>query len=461
MLDGSSPSPDAPEASRRPLRIAILAAGAGGMFCGSCLRDNALAGALIRAGQRVTLVPLYTPLRTEGESPAINQVFYGGVNVYLQHVSRLFRHTPRLLDRLFDWRGLLRLAGTLGAQTSPARLGGLTLDVLRGEEGGTAKELRRLIGFLAELRPDIVSLPNLMFIGAARLLGRELGVPVVCELTGEDLFLNQLVEPDRSRVHDVIRERAHDVSAFVATSAYYADQMSTYLNVPRAKIEVVYPGVAKGLLREPTNTRAAERPPTVGYLARICPEKGFGRLLEAVALLRRMPGMSAVQTLAGGYLGAGDRKWFEGVMARAAADGVRYLGELDYDGKLNLLDSVDVLCVPTIHPEPKGIYVLEALARGVPVVLPAHGSFPELVDATGGGVLVPPGDAAALAHTLAALLADAPKRAELGRAGYVAVSSSAFTEDVMASRMLDCYRRTLGHRDASAQHAVAMAQEAG
>ena len=117
----------------RRLRIAILAAGAGGMFCGSCLRDSALAAALIRAGQDVTLVPLYTPLRTEGDSPAIDRIFYGGVNVYLQHASRVFRHTPRLLDWVFDRPGLLRLAGTLGAQSSPSRLGGLTLDILRGE----------------------------------------------------------------------------------------------------------------------------------------------------------------------------------------------------------------------------------------------------------------------------------------------------------------------------------------
>src|SRR5687768_512565 len=232
----------------RPLRIVILAAGAGGMFCGSCLRDSALAAALIRGAQDVTLIPLYTPLRTEGDSPAIDRIFYGGVNVYLQHASRLFRHTPRLFDWLFDRPGLLRLAGTLGAQTSPSRLGGLTLDILRGEDGASAKELRRLLTFLADLRPDIVSLPNLMFIGAARLLRRELGVPVVCELTGEDLFLGQLVEPHRSRVQNVIRERAHDVTSFVATSGYYADQMSDYLGVPRTRIDVVYPGVPQHCL---------------------------------------------------------------------------------------------------------------------------------------------------------------------------------------------------------------------
>jgi len=460
MLHDTVPSPqprDAPPP--RPLRIVILAAGAGGMFCGSCLRDSALAAALIRAEQDVTLVPLYTPLRTEGDSPAIDRIFYGGVNVYLQHASRLFRHTPRLLDWLFDRPGLLRLAGTLGAQTSPARLGGLTLNVLRGEEGASAKELRRLLTFLGELRPDIVSLPNLMFIGAARLLRRELGVPVVCELTGEDLFLGQLVEPHRSRVHDVIRERAHGVTSFVATSVYYADQMSAYLGVPRRRIDVVYPGVPQHYLDAPTRPRPTERPPTVGFLARICPEKGFGRLLEAMALLRQMPGMSGAQTIAGGYLGAGDRKWFEATMRSLAGGAVRYVGELDYQAKLNMLDSVDVVCVPTVHPEPKGIYVLEALARGVPVVLPAHGSFPELIEATGGGLLVPPGDAGALARALAELLSDAPRRAQLGHAGQAAVRN-AFTEDVMASRMLECYRRSLAHGDSSDQPSVAMVGEA-
>src|SRR4051812_46950504 len=108
-----------------PLRIAILAAGAGGMLCGSCMRDNALAAALMRAGQEVTLVPLYTPLRTEEKGLAIDQVFYGGANVYFQHASTLFRHTPRIVDWLFDRPYLLKLIGTWGAQTSPARLGAL------------------------------------------------------------------------------------------------------------------------------------------------------------------------------------------------------------------------------------------------------------------------------------------------------------------------------------------------
>ena len=241
------------------MSIAILAAGAGGMYCGSCLRDAALAGALKRAGQRVTLVPMYTPLKTEDASDGDAEVFYGGVNVYLQHASALFRRTPRSVDWLLDRPAVLKLAGRFGTQTPPAKLGPLTLSILRGEEGPTVKELRRLIEFLnSDVRPHIVSLPNLMFIGLARMLRRELGATVVCELTGEDLFLDAMNEPDRTRCQKVIRERVGDVSAFVATSTYYADRMARYLGIERERIAVVHPGVPSEYVAGGTTTSVIE-----------------------------------------------------------------------------------------------------------------------------------------------------------------------------------------------------------
>src|SRR5581483_4977767 len=99
------------------------------------------------------------------------------------------------------------------------------------------------------------------------------------------------------------------------------------------------------------------------------------------------------------------------------------------------LDSIDVFSVPTAYPEWKGICVLEALARGVPVVQPAHGSFPELIQMTGGGVLVPPGNPQALASALAELLQDPSRCRELGTKGRAAVEST-FTDDRMAANML-------------------------
>ena len=437
------------------MKISILAAGAGGMYCGSCMRDNALAAALKRAGHDVTLIPLYTPLRTDAAGASIPEVYYGGVNVFLQHALSLFRHTPRVFDSIFDRPWLLNAAGRLGAQTPPEKLAHLTLDVLRGEDGHARKELGRLVDYLrSDVRPQVVSLPNLMFVGMARTFREALGVPVVCELTGEDIFLDAMGADDRDRVRQIIRERCRDITRFVATSEDYAGRMAEYLDQPRRRIEVVYTGITRDYLAPSAPApRRTGGPPTVGYMARICSEKGLSRLTDAFILLRQRPGMAEARLKVAGYLGGRDEAWFRELQRRwsdaGMAGAVEYVGEVDRQGKLALLDGIDVFSVPTAYPEAKGIYVLEAMARGVPVVQPAHGSFPELVGRTGGGVLVPPGDAEALAEALAALLADPERRAALGRKGWAAVEF-AFTDEHMAVNMLNVYEAAMDEVNANA-----------
>jgi len=422
------------------LDICILAAGAGGMYCGSCMRDNALASALKRLGHDVTLIPLYTSLRTENHTNAIPEIFYGGVNVYLQHWNGLFRHTPRMLDWLFDRPWLLGVAGRFGINTPPEKLAGLTLDILKGEEGAAEKELRRLLAHLKQETPDVICLPNLMFVGMARLFRQELNVPVVCELTGEDIFLDAMHSADRETLRSVIRARASDVSRFVASSEYYAGTMADYLGIPRDQIDVVHTGIAREYLKPPP--APASRPPTVGYLARICPEKGFHHALAAMRKLIELPDMAGARMKVAGYLGGRDEKWARGLLDGLAgtpmADAVTFLGEVSREEKIAMLDSIDVLTVPTVYPESKGVYILEALARGVPVVQPDHGSFPELIRMTGGGLLTPPGDAEALAAALAELLRDPQRRSEMGRRGRAAVEST-FTDALMAEKMLQVF----------------------
>lgn len=404
------------------------------------MRDNALAAALKRRGHDVTLIPLFTPLRTEPNDASIGQVFFGGVNIYLQHASKLFRKTPRLFDWLFDRPWLLNLAGRYGSTTPPDELGGLTLSILRGEDGPAVKELRRLLQFMkANVRPHVVSIPNLMFIGVARVLRQELGAPVVCELSGEDIFLDALAPRDREESQKLIREAASNVDRFVATSADYAVRMADYLDVPRGSIDVVYPGVPEDYLTAPAAPKR-DGPPVVGYLARICPEKGLHRLVDAMLLLWKMPGMSDVRLRVAGYLGKGYRAFYEQQQARVRAAGkssqAEFRGEVTREQKLAMLDGCDVVSVPTEYVESKGISVLEAWARGVPVVQPAHGSFPELIEKSGGaGVLVPPGDAGALAGALAELLRDGARRESMGRLGRGAVAAH-FTDDRMAESML-------------------------
>jgi glycosyltransferase involved in cell wall biosynthesis len=402
---------------------------------------------LRRMGHDVTLIPLYTPLRSEQGVASNTEIFYGGVNVFLQHATSIFRHTPRVFDWLFDRPWLLNTAGKFGAQTSPKKLAGLTLTIIEGEDGSAKKELDRLVAFLKDhVKPQVVSLPNLMFIGMARTIREALGVPVICEMTGEDIFLDAMTEPDRSHIQEVICGRTGDVTRFVATTDYYAGTMANYLGLPREQIDVVYSGIAADYFSPIARETENSRPPTIGYLARICPEKGLDRLIDAIEILRKMPGMSDVQLKAAGYLGGKDHKWFKALRGRIRKTGLdrcfESLGEVDLAAKLKMLDSIDAFSVPTAYPESKGIYILEAMARGVPVVQPAHGSFPEILDQTGGGVQVPPGDAGALAEALADLLRDPQRRRELGKKGRAAVEST-FTEEHMAANMLKVFENAL------------------
>src|SRR5829696_4091425 len=126
------------------MRIVYLAAGAAGMYCGSCLHDNTLAAALLKLGEDVILTPIYTPIRTDEADVSEPRVFYGGINAYLQQKVPLLRHTPKWLDRWLDRPALLRWVGGRATSVDPAQLGDMTVSMLRGEDGHQRKELDNL-----------------------------------------------------------------------------------------------------------------------------------------------------------------------------------------------------------------------------------------------------------------------------------------------------------------------------
>src|SRR5688500_3150599 len=141
------------------MKIAYLAYGAAGMLCGTCLHDNTLAAALLKMGEEVLLVPTYTPLRTDEEDVSQSRVFFGGINVYLQQKSSIFRHTPWCLDSLLDAPGLINFATRHSASIDPTQLGDLTVSMMEGENGNLRKEMVKLVRWLEnEVRPDIVHL---------------------------------------------------------------------------------------------------------------------------------------------------------------------------------------------------------------------------------------------------------------------------------------------------------------
>jgi len=434
------------------MRIAYVTAGAAGMYCGTCMHDNTLAAAMRRAGHDVALIPTYTPMRTDEDDVSVGRVFYGAINVYLEQKTALFRHTPRVVDRLFRNRALLDWAVRAGASSNRAEdLGPLTLSVLEGEDGKQVKELDELVAFLRDtLRPDVVHLSNSLMAGMARRIRAEVGVPVVCSVQGEDLFVEHLKDPWRERIVAALRARARDVDAFVAPSGFYVDVMAALLDAPAERFH----RVGLGLNLEGHGTGPAEIPDepfTIGYLARICPEKGLHLLAAAFRHLAGTAGRERVRLRVAGYLGEADRAFADGVRDQIAAwgldDRVEWVGEVDRAGKIAFLRSLHVLSVPAVYREPKGLYVLEALANGVPVVQPDHGSFPEMIASTRGGILVAPDSAEALSAGLASLLDDPERRRSLGREGQRAVRAG-HSDEAAAAHVVDLYRRLAGERSA-------------
>ena len=281
------------------MRILQITAGAAGMYCGSCLRDNALAAELIRQGHEITLVPLYTPTLTDEANVSQERVFFGGISVYLQQNSSFFRHTPWLVDKLWDSQFALKQAAKSSVPTNPTLLGELTVSMLQGEHGHQRKELAKLIQWARKQpAPDVIVLPNSMLISLAGPLKRALRKPVCCTLQGEDLFLEGLEEPYRSKSLQLIRDQVDSVDLFLPTSEYYARFMAHYLGIADERMPL---GInLNGYSRVP---RDSARPFTVGYFARIAPEKGLHILAEAYREFRKSYAGPA-RLEAAGYMGA-------------------------------------------------------------------------------------------------------------------------------------------------------------
>jgi glycosyltransferase involved in cell wall biosynthesis len=400
------------------LRILAITAGAANMYCGSCLRDNALARELLRQGHDVTLVPIYTPTRTDEPNVSERRVLYGGVNVYLQQVLPFFRHTPHFVDGLFDSRPVMKLLSRLSVSTDPDRLAELTLSTLKGEDGFQRKEVAKLVEGLRHLpHADVVLLPNSLMIGLARPLAEALGCPIACTLQGEDLFLDGMPSRERGEAIQLIRERVRHVDGFLPVSEYYASYMGKLLSIPASKMAVVPLGInLEGFAQR---VEKESRPVTIGYFARVAPEKGLHNLVDAYRRLRKRETLPPTRLEVAGYLGREHRTYLARLERELAHDGLadeyRYHGTLDRVGKIEFLRSLDVFSVPTDYVESKGISLLEAMACGVPAVEPRHGTFTEVLEATGGGRLVRPGDNRELAEALADLVVDAGARRGLGR----------------------------------------------
>jgi glycosyltransferase involved in cell wall biosynthesis len=412
-------------------KVIYLTAGAGGMFCGSCMHDNALATALNGAGWDVQLVSTYTPIRTDQVDVSVDHVLFGGLNVYLQQKIPLFRYLPSAIDRFLDSPKLIRRLTANAAGTDPKTLGSLAVSMLKGTGGNQRKEVRRMCKWLALAKPDVLILSNVLIGGCLPEIKKQLDVPVLVTLQGDDVFLDSLLPKFKQQCVDLIAKIADSVDGFIVHSEFYADYISNYFGIDRAKFHVtplgldVRPFWGCHEVKNDAGSRQDDASFKIGYLARLAPEKGLHHLVDGFIELKQRLGCEHAKLVIAGWQSDQWNDYTQAQWEKLAAAGLendwQNLGSPELQSKIELLQDIDVLSVPTEFLEPKGLYALEAMAAGVPVVLPAHGAFLEMIDSTGGGALVVPKSAQSWADAMEDLIKRPDHRRSLGQRGQQSV----------------------------------------
>ena len=424
------------------MKIVHIVPGSGGTFyCQNCLRDNALVKAQRAQGHDVVMVPLYLPMFADepgmsGEAP----VFYGAISLYLRQQIPFLRKSPRWLTRWLDAGVFLKWAARKAGSTRARGLEEMTLSMLRGEAGGQAEELDRLVAWLTQHeKPAVVHFSNALLLGLARRVKQALGAAVVCSLQDEDTWIDAMRPEAARRVWDAITERAADVDRFLSVSQYYAEKIQRLTKIDGGRMQVIPLGID---LTDCAPAPVWPDPPVIGFLSRLSPALGLGVLVEAFLTLKQSPCWKNLKLRATGGQTGDDTAFISQLrrklMAAGCVESAEFLPEFDRPKRLEFLRSLSVLSVPVPAGEAFGSYLLEANAAGVPVVQPNLGAFPEILHATGGGILYDPSRSEALAEALASLLGNPDHARKLGEQGRRSVQAR-FGIDQMAREVVRVY----------------------
>lgn len=399
------------------MKIIQLTPGAGAMYCGNCLRDNAMVASMRRAGHDAFMIPLYLPLTLDESDLSQDQpVFFSGINVYLEQVIPWMRHMPGWLHKALTSRRFLKMAAGKAAATRPEQVGELTLSMLKGEEGNQARELDELVKYIQTVgKPDVICLSNAMLIGMAKQLHEQVGVPVVCMLQGEDDFLDALPARESAMAWELIRTRSECVAAFVAPTQYFASRMSERLALPDARVHII----PNGIHPQGFSQSSFGQPTTIGFFARMCKEKGLDSIIRAFIILRQSGQFDHVKLAVGGSCGPTDQVLVNALTRELKSagllDSVSFHPNLTRGEKQEFLSRLHVFSVPASYSEAFGLYLLEAMASGVPCVQPRASGFPEIIESDKAGWIYEPHTPEALAEALGAALRNPEELKARGR----------------------------------------------
>jgi len=424
------------------MKIVHIVPGFGGTFyCGNCLRDSGVVASLKSMGHDAVTLPMYLPLAMNGQ---LNEdgipVFYGAVNIYLKQFP-VFRHMPKWFENLMNSSAMLKFAAKKSGSTRASGLEDLTESMLMGAEGHQSEELQQLVDFLKyHEKPDVIHVSNVLLLGMAKKLREEVRVPVVYSLQDEDVWVDAMHEDRREKMWQLLAEKAKDVDAFIAVSDFFADVMQKKMSIPDEKLHILHVGVRPEAY---TYTKPANNPQVIGYVSRICEENGFEILVDAFILLKENPAFKTLKLKATGGMTGDDTRFINKQINKLKQKDISSDFEIQPDFDQSALggyfDSISVLSVPVLKGEAFGLYQIEALASGVPLVQPALGAFPEIVNATGGGVIYKPNTAAALAEKLSEVLLNPSKLEAMSLAGRKAVEEN-FDCSILSRKMVDIYK---------------------
>lgn len=423
------------------MKIVFLTPGTGSYYCGACMRDNALANALIDAGHDASLLPMYLPLMLDDNSKGLGDdtpIFFGGINIYMQQKMSIFRRAPIWLDKLLNRPGLLRSAAKRSHMTSARDHGEMCFEMLRLDSDDFKKELGKLYSWINDTgKPDVLVLSTALQAGFAKEVKAQWpGMPVLCCFQGEDSFLDSLPDGYRDECWKLMADKCRDTDRLVAPSRSYARMMEKRLSLDPGSIGVQRNGINLEGFVEPKRPD----PPAIGYLARMCEVKGLRLLVDAFVHLRTVLGNENCQLKIAGAVTAGDVSLVEELKSKIAnarlSDSVDWRLNISRDEKQSFLSELSLFTVPVQYEEAFGLYVVEAMAASVPVCQPNHSAFPELVEETGGGLCVSMETAQSLAEAWQELLQSPERLAAMGDAGR-AGAEKRFSMEAMKDSFMD------------------------